>query len=822
MPSSPAPPAPAPERSQAPVSADALRLVLFGLPGAGKSSLLGALAETALAVPSADGTPAPPASPARKEPPVNGLFTAVSEGMQQLRQTLHQGNPPKTQDEVVAHAITFQAGPEEEPQPVQLVDCNGEVVEKLLAESRSGNDKAGSALRQAVLGADGLILLVDASASARQLEEHFGTFGQFLHYLEGRRGRSAEVTGLPVFLVLTKCDRLARPGDSLMDWMEHVEERKQEVGDHFRAFLARQEEEEGQAPFGQVDLNIWATAVRRPALGRAHARTESFGVAELFRQSLELADDYRERKLKADRRLFWTVSSSVLTILFMVAVALGLAVTGPDRSGDDLDAYFEYLTRLQETPRPVTLGSVEDLRALRKRLEGELALRPEWERTEAGRLHKDLLQELDQLQLAIEEVRKWFRRNGDRARALANFDGGRVLDRVWYGEVRDFLTETRQAPLLDPQAPAGSQAFMHDELLGFEEVSSDRDAWLRTRERLTQVRNVTAAFALRGPVDNLPPALKLTAPFDLRRDAPIVVALLRQAYPDFAADFVLDQLPGAIQTEVAQAARQSYEILTASGREAVQRKLRQDGWDRLRGWLDNPSEWTEFASGQTRLLDQTLAALGLALPPPGAVLPQEAAALGLAAQTSPPLDVALLLRTLARLFDDPEPLDPVADLRTFLSRDRFTISPRTLTLEIPRDLVDKVPGNATLTLTHVPRNGDQQTLVYRRPNEDRPRRNDRTGALTYTLVRKGDDALVYHPGDELKASLPLQEREVLRWDAPSSARYQFEKLSLPPRLYALDNPADRGSVEKGIHLRGPRGKDGLPRLPDLLPRTEID
>jgi hypothetical protein len=339
------------------------------------------------------------------------------------------------------------------------------------------------------------------------------------------------------------------------------------------------------------------------------------------------------------------------------------------------------------------------------------------------------------------------------------------------------------------------------------------------RDRLNQVRNVTAAFALRGPVAGLPPVLRIDPPFDLRQDAPAVVGRLRLAYPTYAVDFVLDQLPAAIQGEVAQAARQSYDVVLASAREALRKKVQQDGWDGLRRWLNDPAEWTDFASGLQRLLRQACAVPALACPTAEALcLPQQALAFGAASLEPAALDRALLLRTLARLFDNPEPIDPVTDLREFLARDRFMISPRTITLEVPRDFAEKVPGNATLTLTHTPRDGTPQTLVYQRPNTDRPRRNEQTGSLTYTLVRKGDEAIVFQPGDDLKASLPLVDREVLRWDAPASARYSFERLALPPRLYALDQPDDNGVVQKGIHLRGPRSKEGLPRVPDLLPR----
>ena len=43
-------------------------------------------------------------------------------------------------------------------------------------------------------------------------------------------------------------------------------------------------------PFGQIDLHLWATAVKRPALAGSPPRPrEPFGVAELFRLCREEA-----------------------------------------------------------------------------------------------------------------------------------------------------------------------------------------------------------------------------------------------------------------------------------------------------------------------------------------------------------------------------------------------------------------------------------------------------------------------------------------------------------------------------------------------------
>src|SRR5205807_3380771 len=99
------------------------------------------------------------------------------------------------------------------------------------------------------------------------------------------------------------CDLLAQPTDSTAQWMDHIEERKRAVHQKFQEFLAQQAARE-QMPFGKVSLHVWATAVKRPALADAPARPkEPYGVAELFRQCLDAARAFRERRRQATKRL---------------------------------------------------------------------------------------------------------------------------------------------------------------------------------------------------------------------------------------------------------------------------------------------------------------------------------------------------------------------------------------------------------------------------------------------------------------------------------------------------------------------------------------
>ena len=291
-----------------------LRLVLFGLPGAGKSSLLGALGEAGQT----------------QEHLLHGRLNDLSHGLATLRVRLYDETPQRTVEEVVPYPIAFEPFDDGAAGPMSAVflDCDGRVALELVAHPpQLDNGAPLGKLAAEIVAADALILAVDCSAAHEQLEEEFDEFDRFLRELEHGRSAGVEVGGLPVFLVLTKCDLLAQPGDTTVDWMERIERRKREVGEHFRAFLARRADERGSLPFGQLDLHLWATAVKRPALASAPARPrEPYGVAELFRQSLERAAVYRRRCQQSRRRLRWMAWGAGVAVgaFLMLALFLGL------------------------------------------------------------------------------------------------------------------------------------------------------------------------------------------------------------------------------------------------------------------------------------------------------------------------------------------------------------------------------------------------------------------------------------------------------------------------------------------------------------------
>jgi hypothetical protein len=816
---------------------DAVRLVLFGMPDAGKSSLLGALAEAAQT----------------QEHLLNGHLTDLGGGLAELHHRLYEDRPRETLEEVVPHPVAFEPfttrGPGADTERTQavLVDCDGRVANELLIRRRAlAADSLNGDLAQAILEADALLLVVDASASPSHVDADFSEFGRFLRLLEQSRGRRSDVGGLPVFLVLTKCDLLAQPSDTQAAWIERIEEQKRQVNARFQEFLARQNEE-GPLPFGRIDLHLWATAVKHPALADSPAKPrEPFGVAELFRQSFALARAFERRRSRSGRRLFWTVTGGTGLVAAMIALLTGLLVYRPHEEPgvqelatniesyrareaqtpssrlrqplqpkiseltefetdpkfdrlptekqqyvrtrlQELQDYRAYEDKLRALPRIDRVHSERDLEQLENGL-NHLAPptehQPDWNQTDAALYRAQLLEDVKALRRAVAESEDWYDSLIRRGRELWTFAGRESEVPLswtdWHREVQTLLAEADAPPHLPVDRIPGSSVG-YATVLQFGRVVAVRDNWEAVRRRLEGVRNLSAALGLPGPPSGQSP-LDIPAGFQADQAAGRLQELQR-LYPRFQEEFNLSDLPEAIVGAIRQTARPRYENVIKAGQEVVLRHFKEanpggreslEAWRRLQPWLSAPDDLAAWR---------------------------------------------VLAVVLGRL-QEPGAEDPVNALDVFIRRERFDIKLTRLTLEIPE--ASKVRPQGNLLVHHFAGGEKTPPLSFEPTGEER--HDARRRVTRYSFRHSGESSLIYKPGDTLWADLPVQKSGspgwMLTWARNRSQLYQVERLVRPPRLHPKDKENTQGEIPEGISLEiTPEG--GVPKVPDLMPVVPV-
>lgn len=825
---------PAPQQT---VGRQAIRVVLFGMPDAGKSSLLGALAQAGQT----------------QEQALNGRVIDLSAGLAELQHRVYDGAPRETLQEVVPFPVVFRplTGAESGVE-VLLVDCDGRAANEIL--SRRSLDGGPAGLGRAVLQADALVLVVDVSAPASQVDSDFAEFGRFLRLLRENRGQRTEVGGLPVFLVLTKCDLLAQTGDTPATWLERVEERKRWVDQRFHEYLARQQAS-GALPFGSIDLHPAATAVKLPALGDVPARPrEPYGVAELFRQCLAAARGYRQHQRRSGRRLAWTVTGTAGAVALMGALAGGLvyyrinyepdpgtrrlaaqvdryrAEEGPTASArlreplqqkistladfvadadfdqlpessrdyvrgrlDELKEYRAYKEAVQQVHpeavrSEVELDRVED--TLTNRLALPAAYREDWGQTDAARLRDRLLGESEALRRAVAGAKAWYQGQTARAEALRTFAGGKPGNarawREWEAQAGGVLDMS--FPHAEGQALPGSDRLTYGTVLQFATVARARGDWEVAREQLERLRDLTVLLGFADVPDR--PALLEIPPGFTADQAKGRLEQLQKAYPRWQQELAPGSLPDAAAGELRQAAQASYTRLIDVGREVVLRRLRQaaadgqetpDLWKGLaRDWLAAPGELRDW-----RVLATALGRFAGVLSPGGAG-------------------------------------DPVTGLADFLRQESFRLDLQRFTLVVPFDR--KLTPAGPLKVFHQRGAGEKTELTYR-PLDEEGRRDAQMRTTTYTFVREGEGAVTYHPGDLMWANLAVKRQGepgdwLLTWSRFHSRLYQFECLSRPPRLHRTSEPNTAGDLLEDVTLEV-MPPDGVPRVPDLLPVVKL-
>ncbi|MBY0230371.1 MAG: hypothetical protein K2W96_13895 [Gemmataceae bacterium] len=794
------------------VGPDDLRLVLFGLPAAGKTSLLGALGQAAES----------------QEHLLGGKLADESGGLREMRRQLYETAGKRTPEEVVPYPVRYEpAGGR--PADAVIMDCDGRVASELMAKERIAGTAPGVTLAGEVADADALLLVTDASAPPAQLEKDFHEFDRFLDEMEKARGERTEVGGLPVFLVLTKCDLLARAEDSAADWMDRIEQRKADADAKFRAFMARRQatKEGSPAPgFGRLDLRVWATAVKRPALlGTAPKPREPYGVAELFRQALGGASAYRASAERSDRALHWLVGLGavlVLGVLVLAAASLFLAQgaaandliaeaerlrfgdkdtpaerlrgtveevrrrlgkfaavreaqgfdTLPDvlrgfvrERHSELSRYVAWYEKVLEVKSPAFERSDEGLEKIRERLRTELAPPEEaWEGTPAARRRQDHLETADAVRAAVRTARNWHLDSSDQAGKLLAFADHRSKDGLdfagWAVEAEKLLDPARKPPFSpEDELPGAPGLTWGGTVLRFDSVAQAQSAWAADREQMSRAFDAAAALGL---VPGRMGLLVFPRTFALKSSKERLDAL-KAALPDFEKRLASKEMPEAARSALGRAARAQYENLLVPARGEVLANLRRGGlgreetpgrWDEVRKWIARPVElaaWRELAMALLRL-------------------------------------------------EKEKPADPVEALAEFLERKSFTIKARTLVLELPNAL--KPVADATLAVFH----DGKRALAYKQAGAGAKGEGGRTVRYTFRLDEGVE--IAYRPGDALRAELPLSGGKAMVWNDSRSLVWQFEKLSRLPNVEG--RVADEAKLEW-------RGDDGPPPVPDLVP-----
>lgn len=304
---------------KAKVSGKGLRVLLFGTPGSGKSSLLGALWQAAQT----------------QEDALGGTINDPSGGLAELHDVVYAKEPEdENDDDLAQYPISLENGSGEALEAT-LIDCDGELAQECLVKSQAKLDYKNQGCR-AILGADAILLLVDPTAGKTQMDKEFLQFCNFIHLIEKYRSTRVDVVGLPIYLVLTKCDAFAKPTDAPSAWLQKVEDGKRVVDKRFQDFLARYKYR-SELSFGKIDLQVWATSVKRPALADKAKSQEPYGVAELFRRCFESAREFHDRRQKARHRLQMSLLGYSALIALMACAAAFFIAKSPDIALINLD-----------------------------------------------------------------------------------------------------------------------------------------------------------------------------------------------------------------------------------------------------------------------------------------------------------------------------------------------------------------------------------------------------------------------------------------------------------------------------------------------------
>ncbi len=780
----------APNNGQATLSPDAARVLLFGLPGGGKSALLGALARASEI----------------QERTLGGRINDVSHGLRRLREQLYDHKNDASQQPLTSYPIELYPFVDGKPNEaarinVVLLDCDSRDVTKL------------NGTAQQVYRADAVLFVLDASAGDEQVERDCQQFREFLLRFRKERGRRTDEPSLPLWLVLAKCDRLARAGDNHAVWAERVEMRKEEAAQRFGDVL----KQNAEPSFGTVNFATAAIGVKQPLLTNALGREdEPFGVAELFRDAIAAARAYRDKKSKGELNIRRLVTAAGLVAAAVAAFAIlspilrnawkpSEALTaltayrhneGPPPVGylaeplepkmeqlravtrdpsfsklsqddqefvngrlEELEQYREFAANVKRIAPPANALSLIELKQIEDKLHGEAAI-PEkfgkaWAQSEAGRTYERLHKQAKSLRGSVTQAVGEFNAKRQEFDKLYVLPEGKTNWSEW-GQ--------RAATALGSAAPSVDLA-----VTSFTEIESEQKRFDTSRQRLATFREITHVL---GMTPGAGQTLLVNRDFKASQ-APELLKTLLKEHPKAAA-WGNPDVPDVAINDVKTAARAAYTQLLNSGRMAIAAALGSptDG-------PESPARWrtaVEIATG-----DPAMKAWNE------------------------------LARITLRLAGDNT--DPVAELSAFLRKDEFTLEIQSIEL-IQSEAASRLTPTGSLTLFVQNAQGQVVKKPFRGPDVATGNR------IRFTAV--DGKPLTYRIGDLMWAELGVTDATKadlqLTWWANGvrSKLYQFDRLTRSPKVHKIDQRAEEGRPLPGVRLEiTPPG--AIPHVPDLMP-----
>lgn len=820
---------------------DVPRVLLFGHRGAGKSALVGALLQ---------------AGETQGET-LRGEVVHSSVDLPRIRDAVYSGtklDPYKT--DLVSYTIRLRpwrvgTKPVGDPLTVVLDDCDGVAAEALLEHPEPITQRApGSPVARAVVEADAIVLLVDGASTDDELKEAFKDFDAFLNVVHRAKTDARVVGGFPVYLVLTQCDRLARPGETIGAWEARVAERVDYAWAAFDAHLKDADPEDASPSpflsFGSVELTVFASAIRRPPLPGSTAPTHHpYQVAELFRDCFTAARAHHERARTSEKRLKWTVRLALSAVVVLLLGLTTVALFPPRPAGTELadrvrlylaseppaaarladgeiernrttllrfqtdaayatlesdlrefvearvkeiETYKAYRAKLRDAPAPGELRTLRDLTAARDALRaGELAPPPMYDWHETAAVRLRDKWLADCAAVEATEAALVARYRKHDEDMLAHMLK-RPFDTSWV-EAFDSLAARADRPQfpLDDQLP-GSPSIDHPrgQAVHYRDVN-DFDEVDRARRTWERTRDRVAAMR------DLADALGMIAAPD-RREA--VLALTDAGTVDPAARLA--------------ALKRVY-------------PLRPDGYAVWEVWQFTPAG-ADLAARLRDSFDAGTRHLKKLVTTPDTAAGWKA--LGATLGEPKFRDWGELLHLLARLqrarLAEPVPPNPVTELEKFLAdldTKTFELNATGFTLTIPLDLtagLDNLdPAENTLTLTAG--SGNQVRTAKYRVKKGELRTEQVAGkdkqVMVYPVQAEGETKLTYRAGDEFRALLPVKagtQSLELTWGTAGSQTFQFTRLMREPRLTGR-------ATGTGVTLV-PTNSSAVPVLPVLLPK----